>query len=274
MENTEEKNSKRDFKKLNKKIKIPIIIVLFVIIFLILISVVLNEELLKIEPSAEPQNTTPENIINPPSIDNGNKPEENQNKTKVDTNKVIIVEEIQNPTEGGEKPETEKPPKQPESGNTTEPEEPIEPEEPEEPVVENVYTIISENKQWEEMQSIDIFTNEYYTNAVIAPGVEGNYKFDVNNGLVITMKYNIQLEEINNKNINMKYRLKLGDTYIIEDWTDIENIEIPTFQINSMTKAKYTLEWKWVDSENDTQIGKNAEDAQYNLKILVTSTEL
>ena len=32
----------------------------------------------------------------------------------------------------------------------------------------------------------------------------------------------------------------------------------------------YTIEWKWIDSSNDTEIGNNAENVVYNLMINVT----
>ena len=67
------------------------------------------------------------------------------------------------------------------------------------------------------------------------------------------------MEDKNDKNINIKYRLKMNNTYIIGDennWVSIEKMKLDNIYGLKDSKTIYALEWKWEDSDNDTQIAK------------------
>lgn len=138
-------------------------------------------------------------------------------------------------------------------------------------VIDDIYVIMSENKTWGITETINVFNNKYYKESKIAPGVEGDYVFTVNNGLDHSVAYKMSLEEINNMDINMKYKIKLNGEYIVSEWTDISDINLDAVQIERGTKDDYVLEWKWVDAENDTEIGISAENAIYIININIKS---
>lgn len=130
--------------------------------------------------------------------------------------------------------------------------------------------------EWSELKELSIFNNYYYEyKPIIAPGVSGTYNFTVENISNNSCIYNLQFEEDNYYNINMVYKLKLNGKYISEDenmWLKINDIKIQDELLNGNKKNIYTLEWKWQDSENDTQIGIT-EGANYKLKVAVNAVE-
>ena len=73
--------------------------------------------------------------------------------------------------------------------------------------------------------------------------------------------------------MNMKYKLKKGDTYLIDHYVPYNQLNINDMLLNSNSSDTYYLEWKWdgENDDNDTQIGKNAKSSNitYNLKISV-----
>ena len=69
----------------------------------------------------------------------------------------------------------------------------------------------------------------------------------------------------------MKYKLKKGNTYLVDQYVSYEQLNINDMLLNSNKTDVYSLEWKWVgdNDNNDTTIGKSAkeEDINYSLKI-------
>lgn len=106
------------------------------------------------------------------------------------------------------------------------------------------------------------------TSGKIAPESADIYKFVVKNGTRYNLKYKISLIETNPYNINMKYRLKKNDTYLIDHYVSANEVNVSEILLNSNATDTYYLEWKWVSSDNDTQIGKTL-NANYGLKIKV-----
>ena len=82
------------------------------------------------------------------------------------------------------------------------------------------------------------------------------------------MKYSISFIEDNPYNINMKYKLKKNDTYIVDHYVSATELNIADIKLNVNTGDTYYLEWKWISSSNDTEIGANP-DSKYGLKINV-----
>ena len=73
--------------------------------------------------------------------------------------------------------------------------------------------------------------------------------------------------------MNIKYKLKKGDTYIIDHYVSYNELNMENILLNTKSSDTYYLEWKWVgDSDsNDTLIGQNANsnDIEYKLEIKI-----
>lgn len=150
---------------------------------------------------------------------------------------------------------------------------------PDEDIVNNKdrFKITQGSKEWKDLKSLNIFNNAYFNgNSIIAPNVYGKYNFTVENYKDAKILYNLKFMENNEYNINMVYKLKLNGVYIAGNektfvkYTDLNTNDIV---INEHTKDVFTLEWKWQDSDNDTQIGK-AQGANYKINIEVNASEL
>lgn len=140
---------------------------------------------------------------------------------------------------------------------------------------ENVQ-VVDSNKVWESTNQLRIFENPVYQmNNIIAPLSTNAYQFVIKNGTSIKVDYTLEFLEENIYRINMKYRLKKNGNYIAgnsEQWVSYQ--ELNSF-INSMeAKASdtYYLEWKWLESDNDTQIGATI-GASYSLNIHIKAEQ-
>ena len=126
---------------------------------------------------------------------------------------------------------------------------------------------------WDMLEELNIFRNHKYNNQnIIAPRSTGTYSFLVKNVTENNLVYDLQLREINDYNINMKYKLKLENVYIAgskEEWKDINDINIENIIIPAESKNLYTLEWYWADNDvQDTKIGALTY-ADYTLRIKI-----
>ena len=124
---------------------------------------------------------------------------------------------------------------------------------------------------WEHNSQLEIFYNTYFNDVKVAPGVSGNYTFEVKNMRINKIKYNISLSDTNTYNINMKYRLKKGNEYVVGDndsWVTVDEVVYNNQELNTNNKDIYTLEWIWEDADNDTEIGQTV-GADYSLNINV-----
>ncbi len=126
----------------------------------------------------------------------------------------------------------------------------------------------------------DIFENRYYDNKKIAPGVSGTYEFDVINNRKSKVKYKIDTSNTNSSNINLKYRLKRDNEYVIGNestWVSISGLNLTNVLLNSKSTHSYILEWKWQYEDGidniDTQIGKDG-NSKYELNISVYAEEV
>ena len=135
---------------------------------------------------------------------------------------------------------------------------------------------VSDNKivKWNDNTNLNIFTDSKKiskVNGKIAPESTGIYVFNVNNKTKYNLKYNISFIESNEYSINMKYKLKKGNTYLVDRYVSYEQLNINDMLLNSNKTDVYSLEWKWVgdNDNNDTTIGMSAKDGDinYSLKI-------
>lgn len=124
-------------------------------------------------------------------------------------------------------------------------------------------------------QYLNIFSNPAFEmKTIIAPGSSNAYQFVVRNGNNYNIQYNIKMKETNIYNINIKFRLKQNGKYIIGDdktWVNADSLIIEKVKLATKSNMPYVLEWKWFDSDNDTEIGK-IDDSDYKLAIQVEAT--
>ena len=127
---------------------------------------------------------------------------------------------------------------------------------------------------WEEEVPAKIFTNSMYElEDIVAPEWSNTYQFVVKNGTEYNLKYTIDFVENNPYNINMKYKLKKNNVYLIDHYVSADDLNIDEMILNTKKNDTYYLEWKWISSDNDTDIGTTP-DAKYNLKIEVKAESI
>ena len=138
-------------------------------------------------------------------------------------------------------------------------------------------TVKDQNITWSNNSVLNIFTNSTNSNnGIIAPEDSNTYEFKVKNNTIYNVKYSITFEEINNSNINIKYKLKKGNTYIAGDesnWVNYNELIINNQTLNTKKSETYYLEWKWISGENDALIG-NQLNSKYQLKMKMEADEL
>jgi hypothetical protein len=135
--------------------------------------------------------------------------------------------------------------------------------------------VTSEGEKWKKNKYLNIFYNSVYNSNKIAPGVSGLYNFSIENRLSKNYLYDIEFEEDNEHGINLMYRLKRNGYYVVgnsETWVKTDKIYLKNILLESELSDVYTLEWFWVDSNNDSAVGK-IENAEYKLKISITYEE-
>ncbi len=125
---------------------------------------------------------------------------------------------------------------------------------------------------------LNIFKQATYhvLNDKIAPTSENTYQFVVRNNNNFNLSYDLEMFEKNTHNINMKFRLKLNGKYIIgndKQYVDAEELSKYDLDLPAKTYDVYTLDWKWVESDNDTDIGTSI-DAAYQLYMKVYAEQI
>lgn len=130
---------------------------------------------------------------------------------------------------------------------------------------------------WMKSEKLNIFANSYFNGQnKIAPGVSGSYRFKVVNNRSSKVIYNVSFNEVNLYNINMKYRLKIGNDYVVGDennWVSAEDLNYNSRIIDTKISELYTLEWRWFDSDNDNEVGQTI-NAVYSLSISVYGEDI
>ena len=133
---------------------------------------------------------------------------------------------------------------------------------------ENVFYVNDNYISWQENSTLRIFSNPAYEfKSIISPGSSNAYQFVINNNNKFNVKYMFSFTEDNDKQINMKYRLKRNGEYIVKNYTSYDNLHLEDLNIDAQNHDDYLLEWKWIDAKNDTDIGLST--ATYQLKITI-----
>lgn len=117
-------------------------------------------------------------------------------------------------------------------------------------------------------KSVDIFQDPLLGGEkLIYPGREETYYFYVSNENSYRFNCSISFSDINDSNINMKYRFRIADVkYTHDEWLDISEVGITNFTIDANSKVLCALDWTWLSSDKDTEIGLEGL-ATYTLKI-------
>ena len=116
-------------------------------------------------------------------------------------------------------------------------------------------------------KNLKIFENPAfaYTNKV-APGVSNSYDFKVHNETNNAIRYNIDFLEESEYTVNMQYRLRRGNNYVIgseNNWVSGKDLKMTTLkQLASDGVDGYTLDWKWPYED-----GKDAQDTEAGEKM-------
>ncbi|MBR3696833.1 MAG: hypothetical protein IKM97_00945 [Clostridia bacterium] len=129
------------------------------------------------------------------------------------------------------------------------------------PFETKIIKVNSDKKSWYKNDEINLFK---YLNEqgekIIWPGQSGEYEFYIQNTNDVPIYYKISISEKNTDKINMKYRLKQNNVYVIgneDTYEPIEKMYLEDIKILEKAKSQYTLEWKWEETDKDVEIGKS-----------------
>ena len=139
------------------------------------------------------------------------------------------------------------------------------------------FKIFEGDKEWSDLKQLNIFENSYSKNqSKIAPGVHGSYNFTVENFSDDTIKYDVIFSEENPYNINMVFKLKVNGDYVAGDssnWVDFAELNRTGALINAQSRDLFTIEWKWEDAQNDTEVGTSY-GSYYRMRIQVNAEDV
>ncbi|MBR2678612.1 MAG: hypothetical protein IKE63_04265 [Bacilli bacterium] len=146
-------------------------------------------------------------------------------------------------------------------------------EEQDEGEITGEFYVNDSNIRWSDSTNLRIFVDSLYNlDGKIAPESSNTYKFVVNNKTAYNLKYSISFMETNPYSMNMKYKLKKNNSYVISDYVSYNQLNLANQVLNSKKSDTFYLEWKWVSSDNDNQAGKA--QANYKLKINVEAESI
>ncbi len=138
----------------------------------------------------------------------------------------------------------------------------------------NKLSVYDERGDYRYQKKINIFSNpDFGMKQIIAPGSSNIYRFFIKNSNKFDIQYSIKMSEENEYNINIKYRLKQDEEYIIgndDTWVTANELIVEKAELSSKSIVPYVLEWKWFDTDYDTEIGKKA-TSKYKLSINVVA---
>ena len=114
---------------------------------------------------------------------------------------------------------------------------------------------------------IDIFNNEKYEGKkIIAPRSKGSAKFGVKNVSNRDVIYDIKFSDLSAYLVNMKYKLKIDNIYIVGDenhYATIDQMQVKDITVIDGSNNIFTIEWYWEDDDARDVIVGMAEGTQY-----------
>ena len=81
------------------------------------------------------------------------------------------------------------------------------------------------------------------------------------------------MDKISKYDINLKYRLKKNNEYIIDKWVKVDKLNTKEFILNKDETDKYILEWKWFDDDLDSFIGENMDKYLLNINFYLEGVD-
>ena len=134
--------------------------------------------------------------------------------------------------------------------------------------------VLDNDKTWQDQESINIFSDStYVVKGKVAPESLGTYQFVVKNSTKYNVRYTVKFNETNDYHINMKYKLKKNNEYIIGDWVTFVELAQTNIRLNSGSNDTYYLEWKWFGSYSDNSIGNDI-NSKYGLSIDIRAVQV
>ena len=97
--------------------------------------------------------------------------------------------------------------------------------------------------------------------------------FPLEDFVLFDVDVDVLFNEVNEKNINMQYKLKNDGKYLLGSVDNYETIAgkvIGNITIPANGYESYVLDWKWVDSSNDAEVGFDV-NSFYKLSIKVAT---
>lgn len=136
--------------------------------------------------------------------------------------------------------------------------------------------IVSDNYSLWGEKELRIFSNPSYEyTSKIAPKSSNSYTFVVHNNNNFDIVVDFNMIETNDYGVNMKYKLRSKGNFIVGDantYEDISKLQLKGITMKAKESVSYILDWKWIDSENDTEIGEKI-DVYYKLAIHIGANQ-
>ncbi len=134
------------------------------------------------------------------------------------------------------------------------------------------------NTKYSNNTELKIFTQTayYVVEDKIAPTSENTYQFVIRNNNNFNIKYDLETEETNKQNINMKYRLKRNEIYVLgndDEYVTIDKLKQYDIELGRNTYDVYSLDWKWFEGENDTKVGTDI-TSSYRLDVRIRAVQI
>ncbi len=135
--------------------------------------------------------------------------------------------------------------------------------------------VFDKDSSYTYQRELNIFTqvSYYVVEGKIAPTSYNSYDFVIKNNNSFNIIYGLEMIETNKFNINMRYRLKKNGKYIVgseKEYVTADQLHQYNIKLKANKSDTYTLDWKWFESSNDTQIGENVA-ASYKLDIKINA---
>lgn len=121
---------------------------------------------------------------------------------------------------------------------------------------------------WTFNEEVDIFNDPNLGGKkIIYPGRTSTFYFYVANTNDYPFKCNLSFSDLNEENINMRYRLRIANaSFENAPWQEISEINVNGLRVEAGSKVLCALDWTWLESDKDTEIGEKG-SASYSLSI-------
>ena len=136
--------------------------------------------------------------------------------------------------------------------------------------------VFDDYKIWDNKE-LRIFSNPAYEyESKIAPGSYNSYTYVIRNNNYFDVIIDIDLVPDNPKNINLQYKMSNKGNYVIgtkDNYVSLgDHKKVTGIKLPARSQLSYILDWKWVDSDNDTEIGFDV-NSNYKLSIYIGANE-